>query len=279
MQRRLVRGRSGVTGIAWEPACCSGCGTRLRRSGRCDTGSVLAGIDRRRAVLRFVELESLRRQLGEAPGEIAAESNLQLLATIFGELAGGRLPDQEGRARIGALALGADTVPEPVRRAVIEQRLPSHEWPSTRLLITAVDAVTGELAVFDAASGASLVDAVAASCAVPGVVPAGTIGGRRYVEAGALDANADLRRARCRRRRGAVTGPAAGTLDPEWLPPRRRTTVVVLALRRRGRRRHGPEPPRSRLRRAAAEHGRRQDLAASSHPQAELGSMSSQRLP
>jgi NTE family protein len=50
-----------------------------------------------------------------------------------------------------------------------------------------------ELAVFDAASGVSLVDAVAASSAVPGVWPPVTIDGRRYMDGGVRSAdNADL---------------------------------------------------------------------------------------
>lgn len=47
--------------------------------------------------------------------------------------------------------------------------------------------------VFDATGQAGLVDAVAASCAVPGVWPPVTIGDRRFVDGGVrLLANADL---------------------------------------------------------------------------------------
>src|SRR5262249_11333373 len=42
----------------------------------------------------------------------------------------------------------------------------------------------GELVAFDQASGVGLVDAVAASCAVPGVWPPVTIGDRRYMDGG-----------------------------------------------------------------------------------------------
>jgi NTE family protein len=75
-------------------------------------------------------------------------------------------------------------VPEPERRAVIESRLPSHEWPARALKIVAVDAESGEPRVFDNASGVSLVDAVMASCAAPGVWPPAAIGGHRYVDGG-----------------------------------------------------------------------------------------------
>ncbi|HUZ56568.1 MAG TPA: patatin-like phospholipase family protein [Streptosporangiaceae bacterium] len=80
-----------------------------------------------------------------------------------------------------------------VRRRVIESRLPTFEWPAGQLKITAVDAATGRFAIFDSASGVRLVDAVGASCAVPGTWPPVTIDGRRYIDGGMRSAaNADL---------------------------------------------------------------------------------------
>ena len=88
------------------------------------------------------------------------------------------------RQRIGAVALAADTVAEPLRRNVIAQRLPAHDWPDRELRVTAIDAATGELVVFGRDSGVDLIDAVAASCAVPGAWPPVTIGDRRYMDGG-----------------------------------------------------------------------------------------------
>jgi len=86
--------------------------------------------------------------------------------------------------KIGAVALSTQTVTEAVRRNVIAQRLPSHDWPDRVLRISAIDTETGELVVFDRNSGVGLVDAVAASCAVPAVWPPVTIGERRYMDGG-----------------------------------------------------------------------------------------------
>ena len=86
--------------------------------------------------------------------------------------------------KIGAVALSTETVAEAVRREVIAQRLPSHDWPERVLRISAIDTATGELVTFDRNSGVGLVDAVAASCAVPGVWPPVTIGDRRYMDGG-----------------------------------------------------------------------------------------------
>jgi NTE family protein len=62
-----------------------------------------------------------------------------------------------------------------------------------RVLITAIAADDGEFVVFDRDAGVSLVDAVAASCAVPGVWPPVTINGRRYIDGGMrAPANVDV---------------------------------------------------------------------------------------
>lgn len=86
--------------------------------------------------------------------------------------------------RIGAIAAATETVAEPVRREVIARRLPSHDWPHRDVRMTAIDVATGERVVFDRESGVDLVDAVAASCAVPGAWPPVTIGERRYMDGG-----------------------------------------------------------------------------------------------
>ena len=76
---------------------------------------------------------------------------------------------------------------------MIADRLPSHAWPARALLIVAVDAHTGRHRAFDRDSGVPLVDAVAASCAVPGIWPPVTIGATRWVDGGVRSSdNADL---------------------------------------------------------------------------------------
>lgn len=77
-------------------------------------------------------------------------------------------------------------------RAIVAPRFPESAWPARRhILITAVDAGTGEPVVFDRDSGIDLVDAVAASCSSG--LPY-RIGDRRYIDGGyrANAENADL---------------------------------------------------------------------------------------
>jgi NTE family protein len=100
---------------------------------------------------------------------------------------------KRARARIGRWALAVTTRPEADQRKVFQARLPVSVWPFRALKVTAVDERTGELTVFDSAGDASVVDAVGASCAVPGTWPPVTIGERRFMDGGMRTiANADL---------------------------------------------------------------------------------------
>jgi NTE family protein len=98
------------------------------------------------------------------------------------------------RRRMGAAALELDAASDGSAqarwRAVVAARLPSQQWPQRELLITAVDAATGEGVVFDRGSGVDLVAAVAASCSsgAPYVIDDG-----RYIDGGyRRNENADL---------------------------------------------------------------------------------------
>ena len=98
------------------------------------------------------------------------------------------------RRMLGAAALdlaaASDGTWQPRWRATVASRLPSQRWPHRTVLITAVDAQTGEPAVFGPHSGVDLVDAVAASCASG--LPY-RIGGNRYIDGGyRRNENADL---------------------------------------------------------------------------------------
>ena len=122
------------------------------------------------------------RQVAEASAEIDSGVDIEAITELFlTALDGPRNSLDKTRQqmqRIGTVALATQTVPESVRRQVIAQRLPSHDWPERVLRLTAIDTATGELVVFDRDSGVGLVDAVAASCAVPGAWPPVTIDGR-----------------------------------------------------------------------------------------------------
>jgi NTE family protein len=193
-RRALVLGGGGVTGIAWETGLLAGLAeagidlTSAEVVVGTSAGSVVGA-----QILSGRAIEDLYAvQLADATGEIAATMGLSVMLR-FAITLGWPGDEQRGRARLGHAAMKARTVPESERRAVIEQRLPGRSWPERRLLITAVDAETGEARVFDRDSGVPLPDAVAASCAVPLVWPPITIDGRRYMDGGMRSGtNADL---------------------------------------------------------------------------------------
>ncbi|WP_234586227.1 patatin-like phospholipase family protein [Micromonospora sp. MH99] len=194
MRRALVLGGGGVTGVAWELGVLAGLAERGVAVTEADlvvgtsAGSVVGAQVRSGVPLRRL----YEKQLAPPTGEAAARLGFWAVARLV--WAGGRTRDAaRSRARIGAMAVAARTPSEASQRAVIEARLPAREWPARRLLVTAVDAASGEFVVFDGADGVSLVDAVGASCAVPGVWPPVTIGARRFVDGGMRSSvNADL---------------------------------------------------------------------------------------
>jgi NTE family protein len=193
----LVLGGGGVAGIAWITGLLTG----LADAGQDVTGAdVLIGTSAGAAVaaqlgsgLPLEELFTRQADPARQAREIPADIDLLAMSAQMAEFMAGVTGQDEARQRLGAWALAAQTVPEAARRAAIESRLPVHDWPQRRLLLTAVDAQTGEPRIFDNDAGVSLVDAVAASCAVPGIWPPATIDGRRYIDGGfrSLD-NADL---------------------------------------------------------------------------------------
>jgi NTE family protein len=97
---------------------------------------------------------------------------------------------------MGAFGLESDSLLGPgagQRRAEVAARLPRQEWPDRPMIVTAVDAHTGELEAFDRDSGADLADAVTASCALPGLVATHSVNGTPYIDGGVRSTeNADL---------------------------------------------------------------------------------------
>ena len=197
----LVLGGGGITGIAWEVGVLAG----LADAGLDLTGADLvvgtsAGSVVGALVASGADLaEIYDRQLDPPGTERPARMTRAGLARYGWALVRSRGRDEEFRRRIGRLALAAEraglTPSEQERLDVIGARLVSREWPDRPLVVTAVDALTGEFVPFDRDSGVPLLHAVAASCAVPGVYPPVTIGGRRYVDGGMRSAtNADLAR-------------------------------------------------------------------------------------
>ena len=192
--RAVVLGGGGVTGVAWEVGLIHGLAELGVDLSRADlyVGTSAGSVEAAQITSGTPLPEMFAREVADTSGDRnAAISSGVLLRFIFSALMPG--DGQRGRAWLGRAALRARTVPESQRRAAIMTRVTADEWPATRLRIPAVVAATGEVKVFDNDSGVSLIDAVAASCAVPLVWPPMTVNGRRYIDGGMRSiANVDL---------------------------------------------------------------------------------------
>ena len=190
--KAVVLGGGGITGIAWEIGVIAGLsdeGVDLREADRVvgtSAGAIVGTL--LRSELPLDDIYAVQQT--EETEEIGARMGLGIY--LRWTLVGLSSNAHEARRRMGRLAIQAQT-PAADRRAIIAARVPVSEWPAKRLLITAVDADTGDPMVFDRSSGVDLMDAVAASCAVPMVWPPVTINGHRYIDGGVRSlTNADL---------------------------------------------------------------------------------------
>ena len=197
--RALVLGGGGVIGVAWETGLLAG----LQEHGvDLTTADLIVGTSAGSIVgtqvaggRSLAELYARNRQPGDPRLGGAPLGNDPLtLARIAAPWAASHT-SRTGRAHIGRLALTARTVPEVERLRLLESRLDVADWPERRLSLTAVDALDGSFKVWDRAAGVPMLQAVASSCAVPGLFPPVTIGERRYIDGGVRSAtNADLAR-------------------------------------------------------------------------------------
>ncbi len=199
MKHALVLAGGGVAGIAWELGVLRGIqDVDPDLASGLIGADVIVGTSAGSAVAAQITsgtaLEDLyRAQLAERSGEIEVDLDMDSLMARFTAAIAGATTAGVINRRIGALALATPTVDESTRRLAVAARLPGPAWPGRVVLLPAVDAESGELVIFTRDSGVALVDAVAASCAVPGIWPPVTIGGRRYIDGGVRSGtNADL---------------------------------------------------------------------------------------
>ncbi|GAA1398139.1 patatin-like phospholipase family protein [Pseudonocardia kongjuensis] len=195
-RRALVLGGGGVTGVAWMYGLVAGLAANGVDLGRADlvVGTSAGSVVGANLAAGRDPQALLESQLAPPTGEVAAQLGIRAAARIgIAALAGPRDAERV-RARLGRMALAADTGPESERLAVIESRLAGVDWPSGGdLRVTAVDARTGAFRVFGRDDGVPLATAVAASCAVPGVWPPVSAAGTRWIDGGVRStANADL---------------------------------------------------------------------------------------
>ena len=208
MSRALVLGGGGPVGIAWEAGLLAGLAEGGVAAADADfiTGTSAGSV--------VGALIAMGRAPGDIAGPIIAEAdrpraipqqvaedrpgapNMLPLFRKMQEAASGERDPQEVRREIGAFSLEAKTIDEAAfiggfGRQLAEAR--DGDWPGHAYACTAVDCETGEFVVWNAEAKVPLSRAIASSCSVPGVFPAITINGRKYMDGGMRSAtNADL---------------------------------------------------------------------------------------
>jgi NTE family protein len=203
MTKALVLSGGGSVGIAWEIGVAAGLargGVDVRDADFIVGTSAGSAVGAQLALRQNLEeLVSIQRRIGRtsAPGSSGTsaggpvgEQMAKLFAVMMEAMTGGG-PAEARRATIGQFALAADALPEEQFVASFRY-LKDEPWPA-RFACTAVDALTGEFAVWDAQEGVELDRAVASSCCVPGLFAPITINSRRYMDGGMRSGtNADL---------------------------------------------------------------------------------------
>lgn len=195
--KSIVLAGGGVTGIAWEVGVIAGLvekGFLIDKD--CQLIGTSAGSVVSAELANEVSIKTLlARQISDSVSDEVYQpysqievdkKNQELINKVEGDLLKARL-------RIGRFALRAETPSLETRRAIIRSRLTHESWPDHPLLLTAMDVNSAESINLDVNSGLSLVDAVMASCAVPGVWPTVPFGERRLMDGGLRSmTNADL---------------------------------------------------------------------------------------
>ncbi|MHB1534775.1 MAG: patatin-like phospholipase family protein [Acidimicrobiales bacterium] len=195
MSRALVLGGGGPVGIAWEAGLVVGFRAAGVELGEADlvvgtsAGSVVGA-----HLTAGSDLEALVR-FGMPGPALAAGGGMEQALERFMLAAAEALAHpgtpEQARAQLGRFAVEAAPMPEEAFLAAFVE-LEGLGWPK-RFACTAVDVASGEFVVWDRSTGADLVRAVASSCAVPGIFPPITIGGKTYMDGGMRTAlNADV---------------------------------------------------------------------------------------
>jgi NTE family protein len=195
-ERALVLGGGGSAGNAWLIGVVAGLFEAGLDATKADliigtsAGSTAAAqITSASAAELFAAILSAESQpkpgpTGSARGPVAIAPAANYMEVTSAIIAAARdAADMRRRMGEWALEMGAasDSSAQTQWRTTVATRLPSQHWPDRRMLITAVDAHTGEPVVFDRHSGVHLVDAVAASCASSFAY---SISGTRYIDGG-----------------------------------------------------------------------------------------------
>jgi NTE family protein len=199
MSYALVLSGGGTVGVSWSVGVLSGLADSLgfdpaRAHVKIGTsaGSVVAAmLHLGKGLGDQVEYE---RHAGPSRDESWATSfDIQMVAEIFRLWSSVHVMTPEVARQIGERALRASKKTADEWVGVMRERLGDASWPAGDMRMVSVDCSSGARKVWKVGDGADLLRVVAASSAVPGLIPPVDIGGSSYMDGGVWSLlNADL---------------------------------------------------------------------------------------
>ncbi|MDK7947144.1 patatin-like phospholipase family protein [Staphylococcus warneri] len=185
-ERALVLGGGGITGIAWESGVLAALienGMKISQidkifgtSAGAFVGAVLSNNQDMKSYYHYLnenkdpnEQTKLKKEVYEMwrQAYIQGGNNQESIGRLLGEMIDQVQP----------------VISMKERKKAIAKRLNDSKWTS-QLVITAINARTGQLETINQQIGMDLIDSVAASEAVPGLWPHVTINGKDYIDGG-----------------------------------------------------------------------------------------------
>jgi NTE family protein len=246
--RALVLSGGGPVGIAWESGIVAGLwdrGVDLREADLIIGTSAGSVVGAQLALGREPHAMAASHLAGTRNPQVArvtterqqGAADLGRLVELMQRVTDPSRPEAERFREIGKFALESETMDEEGFIAGFGVRLAGAEdWPERDFRCAAIDAETGEFVLWDKGSGVPLSRAVASSCAVPGIYPAISIKGHRYLDGGMRSAsNADLARGSETVVIVSLTGGASND-DPRAMQVGKRLEDEIKALKSAGAR-------------------------------------------
>jgi NTE family protein len=191
LDRAIVLGGGGITAIGWEVGIIKGLlesKVDLYKTNMIfgTSAGAFVGV----ALSSGYDIDKLfLAQFKPGETEISTTATKEIMDAWYEAFMIGGNDRQRVGAAFGKIAkLNPEPVPASQRQLVVNDRLVTTTWPAT-LKITAIDADTGELNVFDHTSEISLADAVTASGAVPGVWPLVKFKNKQWIDGGMVSSS------------------------------------------------------------------------------------------
>jgi len=182
----LVLGGGGATGMAWETGVLSAfedLGVDLTKSdlviGSSAGSFVGSALLSKTGMLNFLEIQKRSPNPQLSAADVTAAYQGWRQAFVEGgadRISVGRLLGQQ------SLAVARDHVASN-RRDLVRSWLVCDDWHAN-LRVTAINAYSGELSLFGPSSGITLLEAVSASGAIPGLWPSVSLLGSRWIDGG-----------------------------------------------------------------------------------------------